>query len=97
MILQRFAMMTAFAVSLSTAAAAASGPGWHPKDPRILVVAATPSDLSTQCRTADVVWVNHKSGLFYEKGQRMYGRTSVGGFACRKNAKAHGMHVASNR
>ena len=43
------------------------------------------------CPKDDVVWSNVKGGgIFHIKGSKLYGRTSDGGYTCRKEAEAVG-------
>ena len=42
------------------------------------------------CPADLVVWVDPAKHIFYYRGQRWYGSTPTGGYACRKEAEKHG-------
>ncbi len=45
------------------------------------------------CPKDVVVWSNVKGGgIFHVKGSKLYGRTTDGGYLCRKEAEAAGWH-----
>ena len=57
---------------------------------------ATEQDAAKACPTDTVVWLNTASGVYHLKGQRWYGRTKSGGYACRKQADATGARMTRN-
>lgn len=49
------------------------------------------------CPKDVVVWSNVKGGgIFHVKGSKLYGRTTDGGYLCRKEAEAAGWHEYKN-
>ena len=45
------------------------------------------------CPKDTVVWSNVRGGgLFHAKGSKLYGKTTDGGYLCRKEAEAAGWH-----
>jgi hypothetical protein len=46
----------------------------------------TEAQAKQHCPADTVVWINTATGVFHFKGQRWYGRTKSGAFACMKEA-----------
>jgi len=46
----------------------------------------TESAAQAHCPKDVVVWLNTPSGIYHYKGERWYGRTKHGGYACEKEA-----------
>jgi hypothetical protein len=57
---------------------------------------ATEQVAQQHCPTDVVVWVNTKSGVYHFKGQRWYGTTKSGTYACQKEADASGDRPTRN-
>jgi hypothetical protein len=99
---RRFALavaLLAFAGLLPTHGAASPVPAVH-----ALTVAQaslpplfdTESAAQTHCAKDVVVWLNIRSGIYHYKGERWYGRTKYGAFACEKEAIAAGDRATEN-
>lgn len=56
----------------------------------------TESAAQAHCRHDVVVWLNIPSGIYHYKGERWYGRTKQGAFACEKEAIAAGDRASEN-
>jgi hypothetical protein len=101
--LKRFALASAlfaFAGLLpSCAAAAAPVPV---AQPAVVAQASLPPLFSTEdtaqahCPRDVVVWLNIPSGIYHYKGERWYGRTKHGAYACEKEAIAAGERATEN-
>jgi hypothetical protein len=48
------------------------------------------------CPRDVVVWLNIPSGIYHYKGERWYGRTKHGAYACQKEAIAAGDRASEN-
>jgi hypothetical protein len=48
------------------------------------------------CPNDVVVWVNVKTGVYHFKGERWYGATKDGAYACKKDADAEGDRATKN-
>lgn len=48
------------------------------------------------CPRDVVVWLNVPSGIYHYKGERWYGRTKHGAFACEREAVAAGDRASEN-
>lgn len=48
------------------------------------------------CPRDTVVWLNIPSGIYHYKGERWYGRTKHGAYACEKEAMAAGDRASEN-
>lgn len=48
------------------------------------------------CPTDTVVWLNTRSGIYHFQGERWYGRTEHGAYACEKDADAAGDRATEN-
>jgi hypothetical protein len=48
------------------------------------------------CPRDTVVWLNIPSGIYHYKGERWYGRTKHGAYACEKEAIAAGDRASEN-
>jgi hypothetical protein len=46
------------------------------------------------CGAVKAVWVNLKTKVYHEAGDRMYGKTKKGEYLCPAAAKAQGFHAA---
>jgi hypothetical protein len=57
-----------------------------------------PSEVQAQqhCPSETVVWLNVPSGVYHYKGERWYGRTNNGAFACRGEADKGGDRASRN-
>ena len=68
----------------------------------VFVAQAFPSLFSTQesaqahCPRDVVVWLNIPSGIYHYKGERWYGRTKHGAYACEKEAIRAGDRASLN-
>jgi hypothetical protein len=50
----------------------------------------------SHCPRDTVVWLNIPSGIYHYKGERWYGRTKHGAYACEKEAVAVGDRASLN-
>jgi hypothetical protein len=57
---------------------------------------STESVAQTHCPRDVVVWLNIPSGIYHYKGERWYGRTKHGAYACEKEAIAAGDRATEN-
>jgi hypothetical protein len=48
------------------------------------------------CGAVKAVWVNLRTKIYHEPGDRMYGKTKKGEYLCPSAAKAQGFHAAKN-
>jgi len=68
----------------------------------VLVAQALPALFDTQsaaqahCPKDVVVWLNIPSGIYHYKGERWYGRTKHGAYACEKEAIKAGDRASLN-
>lgn len=56
----------------------------------------TESAAQAHCRKDVVVWLNIPSGIYHYKGERWYGRTKHGAYACEKEAIKAGDRASEN-
>lgn len=49
------------------------------------------------CGKDKVVWFNPASGIFFETGNKYFGKTKAGGYACRDVATTSGYRGAKNK
>jgi hypothetical protein len=56
----------------------------------------TESAAQAHCPKDVVVWLNIPSGIYHYKGERWYGRTKHGGYACEKEAIKAGDRASEN-
>jgi hypothetical protein len=54
------------------------------------------SAAQAHCSRNVVVWLNIPSGIYHYKGERWYGRTKHGAYACEKEAIAAGDRASEN-
>jgi hypothetical protein len=54
------------------------------------------SEAQAHCPKDVVVWLNIPSGIYHYKGERWYGRTKHGAFACEKEAIRVGDRASEN-
>ncbi|HXZ03087.1 MAG TPA: hypothetical protein VEI03_24075 [Stellaceae bacterium] len=52
---------------------------------------------SAACGDDQPVWVDPKTKTYYRKGDSLYGKTSAGGYNCRRQAEAAGYHASNAR
>lgn len=57
---------------------------------------STESAAQAHCPHDTVVWLNIPSGIYHYKGERWYGRTKHGAYACEKEAIAAGDRATEN-
>jgi len=57
---------------------------------------ASEADAKAQCPRQPVVWFNTQSHVYHFPGQRWYGRTKNGGYACKSAADEHGGRPSGN-
>ena len=57
---------------------------------------STESAAQSHCPHDTVVWLNIPSGIYHYKGERWYGRTKHGAYACEKEAIAAGDRATEN-
>ena len=57
---------------------------------------STESAAQSRCPHDTVVWLNIPSGIYHYKGERWYGRTKHGAYACEKEAIAAGDRATEN-
>jgi len=57
---------------------------------------STDSAAQAHCPKDVVVWLNIPSGIYHYKGERWYGRTKHGAYACEKEAIAAGDRATEN-
>ena len=57
---------------------------------------STENAAQTHCPKDIVVWLNIPSGIYHYKGERWYGRTKHGAYACEKEAVKAGDRVSLN-
>lgn len=71
-------------------------------EPSVVAQAAMPALFATQdaaqahCSHDVVVWLNIPSGIYHYQGERWYGRTKHGAYACEKEAIAAGDRASRN-
>jgi hypothetical protein len=56
----------------------------------------TESQARAHCPKDVVVWLNIPSGIYHYKGERWYGRTKHGAYACEKEAIKAGARASEN-
>jgi len=56
----------------------------------------TESAAQAHCPKDVVVWINIPSGIYHYKGERWYGRTKHGAYACEKEAIKAGDRASEN-
>jgi hypothetical protein len=59
-------------------------------------VFSTESAAQAHCPKDIVVWLNIPSGIYHDKGERWYGRTKHGAYACEKEAIKAGDRASEN-
>lgn len=57
---------------------------------------ATETEAQSVCPNDQIVWLNPKTGVYHEKGTRLYGHTKRGNYVCRKAADAAGDRDSKN-
>lgn len=57
---------------------------------------STESAAQAHCPKDIVVWLNITSGIYHYRGERWYGRTKHGAYACEKEAIAAGDRASEN-
>jgi hypothetical protein len=57
---------------------------------------STESAAQSHCPKDVVVWLNIPSGIYHYKGERWYGRTKHGAYACEKEAIKAGDRASEN-
>ena len=99
--LRRLALIAAlfgFLVTLPTLSSAAVATASQPA----IVAQSSPPLFDTEaaaqahCPKDVVVWLNIASGIYHYKGERWYGRTKHGAYACEKEAIAAGDRASEN-
>jgi hypothetical protein len=50
----------------------------------------SPAQAQRYCPADVVVWLDFAKGIYYAKGQRLYGRGFNGSFVCREEARSSG-------
>lgn len=100
--LKRFALaaaLFAFAAVLPTLSSASPTPVIQAS---VLAQASLPPLFDTEsaaqahCPKDVVVWLNIPSGIYHYKGERWYGRTKHGAYACEKEAIKAGDRASEN-
>jgi len=56
----------------------------------------TDAQAQQHCPGDRVVWANMSSGVYHLRGERYYGRTKNGVYACQKDAEQHGLRISRN-
>ena len=93
------AALFAFGGLLTTQGAAASAPS---RQAAVIAQASLPPLFSTEseaqahCPKDVVVWLNIPSSIYHYKGERWYGRTKHGAYACEKEAIKAGDRASEN-
>jgi hypothetical protein len=82
-------VMAATLAILTSSVALAQQPAGH------LTLYKTAS--SAACGGDETVWVDPKTHSYYLRGNRLYGKTSPGGYNCRKQADDAGYHAVAAR
>ena len=59
-------------------------------------VFSTESEAQAHCPRDVVVWLNIPSGIYHYKGERWYGRTKHGAYACEREAIKAGDRASEN-
>lgn len=57
---------------------------------------STESEARAHCQRDVVVWLNIPSGIYHYKGERWYGRTKHGAYACEREAIKAGDRATEN-
>jgi hypothetical protein len=57
---------------------------------------STEAGAQAHCPRDTVVWLNIPSGIYHYRGERWYGRTKHGAYACEKEAIAAGDRATEN-
>lgn len=52
---------------------------------------------SAACEGDQTIWADPRTHTYYVRGEPLYGKTSPGGYNCRKQAEAAGYHPAKPR
>lgn len=89
--MQRLAIT--FVIVLALIALASAG---HKAFINNMAIFKTESDAQQNCPKDTVIWLDMVSGIYYLKGQQLYGKTPNGGYVCRKDADHAGYHAATN-
>lgn len=97
---RRFALAAALFAGLSHAPTAAaqvlSSPAAMVAEAPLPPVFSTESAAQAHCHKDVVVWLNIPSGIYHYKGERWYGRTKHGAYACEKEAIKAGDRASEN-
>ena len=97
-----FAQTTTTSPARSSPPAAVAGPGKAPATSAGTAAASSgslaqyssESDASSKCSGDTVVWANSTSKALHMSGDRYFGKSKHGFYACQKDALAAGYHVA---
>jgi hypothetical protein len=82
-------VLVASAVLLTSSFAQAQQPPAH------LTLYKTAS--SAACTGDETVWIDPKTGVYYVRGEALYGKTRPGGYNCRRQAEAAGYRSKRSR
>lgn len=101
--LKRVVFVAALFAFLGTAQVGASVPALAHPQPAAVIAADTLPPLfdsenaaQAHCPRDVVVWLNIPSGIYHYKGERWYGRTKHGAYACEKEAISAGDRASEN-
>lgn len=98
---KRLALVAAFFVFLGAFSPSVAVPTAAHSQPAIISQALPPifdaeGAAQAHCPRDVVVWLNIPSGIYHYKGERWYGRTKHGAYACEKEAIAIGDRASRN-
>ncbi|HEU5047346.1 MAG TPA: hypothetical protein VFT64_05815 [Rickettsiales bacterium] len=94
-VLKRVQMLAVALISLSVAGCIVEQNFPQQAAPAQLLY-STENAAQTHCPQDTVVWVNTKTGVYHYPGQRWYGSTAQGAFACKNEADHHGYRSSHN-
>lgn len=89
--------VTILALSLTPAAFAQEKAAKAPPKPAPTQSFAEIGAAEKSCGKDKVVWFNPASGIFFEPGNKYFGKTKAGGYACRDVASSSGYRNAKNK
>lgn len=90
------ALFALVGLSPSYGGAASSSPTMAVAQAALPPLFSTVSEAQAHCPKDIVVWLNIPSGIYHYKGERWYGRTKHGAYACEKEAIKAGDRASLN-
>ena len=98
---RRLALIATLFVFLGTMPTPSSAAVTSVSQPAVVAQSSPPlfdteAAAQAHCPKDVVVWLNIPSGIYHYKGERWYGRTKHGAYACEKEAIAAGDRASEN-